>query len=68
MARKSVSFGVVIHAPENLDHKRMQAAFDNFYVTQVKKSLDQSNLDKAGKREVLNRVSAIYAKGKRKSA
>ena len=61
MARKSVEFGVVIHVPENLDYKRMQAVFDDFYVAQAKRTLEQSNLDKAGKVEVLNCVIAHHA-------
>jgi S-adenosylhomocysteine hydrolase len=68
VARKNATFEIVVHVPDNLDRKRMQAAFDGFYVAQVKRTLEQSNLDKAGKIEALNRVIAHYPKGKRKSA
>jgi hypothetical protein len=46
----------------------MQAAFDDFYVAQAKRTLEQSNLDKAGKTEALNRVIVHHTESKRESA
>ena len=56
MARKSASFGIVIHIPEDMDYARMQKKFDDFHIAQVKKKLSTSDLERKEKIEIIDRL------------
>ena len=61
MAKKSSTFGVIIHAPDGMDNAWLQQRFDDFYIQQVKKRLNDSGLDREAKVEILDRLIARHA-------
>jgi len=64
MPRKNVGFKIIVHTPKSFDNKRTQTLFDGFYMEQVKKSLNESNLDKDGKARVIDGLIAHIAQSK----
>ncbi len=65
MGKRSASFGVVFHVPSDMNYTRLQQQFDDFYIAQVKKTLNASTLDRAGKVEVIDRLIARHAEAER---
>lgn len=59
MARKSVSFGLVIHRLDGVDRRRTRAVFQAFYTAQVFKTLQNSSLGRQEQIQALDRLERM---------
>jgi len=68
MARKSVPFKVVVHYTGKKSKAEIQEIYADFYVSHVKKVLDESGLSGIEKRAIIDRLIAYFDKNAQEKA